>query len=250
MNFPWYGPAVFALVTMGAVGLLVIQFYDNAWQHRQETIAADFATMESAMTATLKSHVEFLNILAEDFSEAQVDRKTLSKRLDKFLQTHPEILSVALYDAAGNRKWKYPLSIIDPKAPGLMPDAMATAFTEMLNSEETTFSKAYVDPGGLSLVASLVPVVYELNLSHGLVCQVRLKQLLEVALKGTFFEKYGIRLVTSGGDVVADFADPSRDYSSLTKGGALVMAPDLELRLVRYGTPVSLPLLLLLFPYS
>jgi len=226
--------ALILVVALLALWVVLSHYWDREDQRRKLT--ADFLWIEQNFRFHVESDEISLDALGHEAVERKLGPAQFEDRVRHLQVNNPELVQIALVDAAGATSLLYPVSVDDhgkvvPEALAFSEDASKAA----LRSGKPVYSPLYRGADGDPRFALYVPVFLNGALAGQLVGEFSLSAMMRHMVPWWYAERYNLMVLDNGGHVVVQKSNVGTDDSMMSYEIPLtVPAGGLTLRAVAY----------------
>ncbi|WP_210215584.1 sensor histidine kinase [Mongoliimonas terrestris] len=221
-------PVAAIVLLVALVGLLLMVTAADERETARTTLISDALWVEQTLRFQLSTDEDTIARLALDAGSPAVDAAALSDRARLFVVNNPEVIAIALMGADGTPRFALPALAADA-----VPPAIARAKALARFSARPVYGDMRRMADG-TLVVDLAAAVPGPDGPGALVATVSLTALMTRHVPWWIGEKYAVRLVDSGGAVLAEKARVEPLHATLVhqiafdppiRGTALAIAP-------------------------
>jgi len=209
-----------------AVGMFIIAMIALVWllqkrefDQQMAALVRDVQWAEQTLRLNMQSDQEFLQGLARETADDQIDRARFRSRAVEYLATNPHLSGIALVDADGTVHDAVPPAGARLNLRGSFAyQEQAWAFAAVRNANGPVYSKTYVSPGLGPTFELLVPIRHGRDFLGAMVAAYPVSGMLRHLVPAWFSEKYHLSFTGAGKTLLAENSvarprDEGLDYS-------------------------------------
>ncbi len=232
-----------------AVGLFIVAMIALVWllqkrdfDQQMAALAHDVQWVEQTLKVHFQGDEDFLQGLAREVADGQIDRARFQARSAHYLATNPHLSEIAWLDAGRAIHDAVPRASGDAGAEwSLTGQAQALGFNSVRNSDRPTYSNVYKNERDGPSFELLVPIRRGSDFLGAMVAIYPVPDILRYLVPASFSEKYHLSLTDAGDQLLAEnSAAHPRDGDLTYSLNVVPPGNGLQMRVAAYRVDTSL----------
>jgi PAS domain S-box-containing protein len=209
-----YTPLLSIIVFVIVMSLILWSLSRSEQVQQEDTLYRNVAWAQQQIRLSLTEAQEQVAALARDVVTGHADENTLTAPAGEMLNSHPEILGLAWFDAAGHARWLAPIPAnslhLKRPSPPELDAAMALGLSDVRESRRASYSPVFYDQLNNGYMTLQTPIFSNRTYLGSIAAVFSVEGMLRLELPVELSSRYKISILDPSGRELASSSSRPR----------------------------------------